>query len=266
VRLFNTKGIDVLAVISRLDTEKHYTYNRNIYAFTEKSQVDIYSVNKTASTGQRLGEAYEQELRRIITTYPITGLTLRGIENVTPANVDLGYANIYCLSCVISYKRANDAYSTSGASITYGNSQANTYYFPNVLNIDYSGTNNDIYDKALGRVGQLPQILGGNSMVITITCDPFLDSKTYTWKRSQTGAKTDTSNIETFIDLWHNAAASSTQKYQTLKTPEFPNGFKVRLGIHPQLDGENQKLTLTFTEYVTANAASLTYKQRLGIP
>jgi hypothetical protein len=82
-----------------------------------------------------------------------------------------------------------------------------------------------------------------------------------TWKRSQTGAKTDQSNWQVFQDIIHEGA--DTEAYQTL-TLEW-GSFKVRLtDMQLGQDGNKGHLTLTFKEY-NSTAANTAYKTRWGI-
>jgi hypothetical protein len=264
--LFNDDlGVDTDLVISigKEPATALTDYNHSTYAFVESVPINIYAVNKTGLTATNLVEQAEQEIRHIITDHPLG--SIRSIQTIKHTPIDLGNCNyLWNTTITIKYTRANDDYVPTLPSLTWGPSASptGTFIFPNCTKITLPNANNDIFTKIPGRIGERLQRLGAKSLEIQLTCNLDMEHSDLSWKRPQTTTpKTDAVNFQVFLDIMHNALS---EEYQTL-TLDW-GSFQVRLtDMQPNLDGDENSITLTFKEYVSANAASLTYQQRFGI-
>lgn len=258
-RLFLTKTVDAVAVISRGSTSTLYTdrlSGHKPYAFEEGVKIEIYAINKSGITASNLAEKYEQEIRRIFTTYDPYS-TVRDLDTIEPSMIDLGYIQMCKTGVTIRYKRPNDDYTNSGVTITYGASQANTFTIPNIIKSNLPLTNNDNFQRMPTRLGQYPFMLGSDSMDLFITVDLSVGN----WLRPQGSAsKTDVFPHQVFLDIMGSAG---TQAYQTLDVGWM--SFAVRLvKLDPVSDGNSHEVTLSFKEY-NATPANTTYTTRWGI-
>jgi hypothetical protein len=264
--LFNaTLGVDIDLVMS-IGEEQTVTED-TIYDLPYKDTVTIpitlSAVNKTGITATNLIEQAEREIQKVLVDHALNiGTTSkRSLSSSKPNRIDLGNGSYLWQKVVIlKYERSNDDHVPTYPTITWG-AAAGTFIFPNVVNKVERYVNNDVYMDIPGRLGSYPQALGSKSLEVELTVDLDTEHTNLTWKRSQTGAKTDQSNWQVFQDIFHEGA--DTEAYQTL-TLEW-GSFKVRL-TNMQLGQDVVKghLTLTFKEYndVAANTA---YKTRWGI-
>jgi hypothetical protein len=263
-QLFTSKSYDAVITIGKDTAEALYTSNRSPYAFIEPVPLTIYAVNKTGLTATNLVEQVEQEIRRIATTYPITtGISIRSIESIkNPEPIDVGGENLWSTTVTLKYKRANDDYTNSGATITWGPSATptGTYTIPNIIEMPEEGTNKDAWLDIPGFNGSPSQGQGSKALDITFSCDLDVGN----WKRPQaSSSKTDKRAHDVIIDIWHNEGL--TQAYHTLTLQTGGPSFNVRLidyKVTPTAQGNI--LTVHFREHRTTSASS-TYSSRLGM-
>jgi hypothetical protein len=274
-RLFLTLDLDVVAVISRKPTTTHYTsvlYNKTAstghkpYAFQEQVQIDIYAVDKTGITAANLTEQYEQEIRRIFTTYDAYS-TVRDLDVISPSLVDLGYGYMHHTAMMIKYKRPNDDYTPAYPTLTWGpsTSPTGTYVYPNSIDESCHGDTSDIWHHPFGSLGDITDNVGDTPLIIKIKSDLDIDSAGYTWLRPQTTTpKTDAMKWKIFLEMKHNGAANSTEPYQTLTLSW--GQFKVRLvSWDINTEGDMTVLYTTFKEYREDSADAETVDERFGI-
>jgi hypothetical protein len=267
--LFNAAlGVDTDLVLS-IGEESTVTED-TIYDLPYKDTVSIpitlYAVNKTGITATNLIEQAEKEIQLVLDEHPlgIGSTSKRSLSSSKPSRVDLGNGTYLWQKVVtIKYERSNDDHVPTLPTLTYSTIAGGpyTFIFPNVIKCTLPNINNDLFMQIPGRLGNIPQSLGSESMEIQLTCDLSMEHTNLTWKRSQTGAKTDAVNFQVFLDIMHSAA--QTQPYMIL-TLDW-GSFNVRLTrMEPSFDGESSHITFTFKEYNDTEADS-NYKTRWGI-
>lgn len=265
-RLFTTKDVDVVAVISRGTTEALYTdklLGRKPYGFNESVKIEICAVNKSGVTATRIVEMYEQEIRRVLTAYDPYA-NVRDLDTISPSMVDLGAGYMYSTAIEVNYKRSNDDYTASLPTITYGDTQASTYYFPNATEIQLRDPDTgDVILTPPGRAGGILQSLGTADIEIEITCDLDIDaSGNKRWKRPQTtGAITDTMKFQVFTDIKWGHKTDSDQVFQNLN---WGGGTTLPVRLI-SIDVNGPMLTLVFRRYTSSDAISGTAKAWYGI-
>jgi hypothetical protein len=264
-RLFLTKDLDAIAVISRKPSTPLYTdklLGRKPYAFNEQIEIEIYSVNKSTVTATRLAESFEQEIRRIYTTYDPYA-NVRDLDTITPKITDLGYGYLYHIAILIEYKRSNDDYTAALPTITYGDTQGSTYTFPNATEIRVRDPDTgDIRLLPPGRIGNITQILGMDDFEVDIVADLDIDaSGNKRWLRPQTsGAITDTVKWQVFTEIKFGGKTDTDQVYQNLNY--CGTTIPVRL-VDFEVDGST--LTVTFRRYSATTGSGSTSKVWYGI-
>jgi hypothetical protein len=267
--LFNAAlGVDTDLVLS-IGEESTVTED-TIYDLPYKDTVSIpitlYAVNKTGITATNLIEQAEREIQKVLVDHALSigSTSKRSLSSSKPNRIDLGNGSyLWSKVVTIKYERSNDDHVPTKPSLTYSTIAGGpyTYIFPNVIKITYPNINNDLFMQIPGRLGNIPQSLGSESMEIQLTCDLDMEHTNLTWKRSQTGAKTDAVNFQVFLDIMHSAA--QTQPYMIL-TLDW-GSFNARLTrMEPAIDGTKGHITLTFKEY-NDTEANTNYKTRWGI-
>ena len=268
-RVFLTNAVDLVFSVGKEQATTKTTYNHYIYAFEESVPITLYAINKSGLTATNLIEQAEQEIRHIVTDYPLG--SVRGISSIKHTPIDLGECTLYSTTVTIKYTRANDEYVPTLPTITWGPSAAptGTFTFPNVISKRERYVANNIYMDMPGRSGSYPQKLGTKSLEVEIICD--LDSEPWSgavtdtkisWKRLQTtGAKVDVSNWQVFQDIWHEGGESEAYQKLTLEW-----GWFYVCMDEPVIsqDGGRTLLTVVFHEY-NASATNTDYRHRLGI-
>ena len=264
-RLFiSDKTLDAAAVISRGTSTTLYTdklLGRKPYAFDETVYIDIYAVHKSSITASNLLEKYEQEIRRILTTYDAYS-SVRDLDSITPEMTDLGYAYLYHTRITVKYKRNNDDYTAALPTITYGDNQGSTYYFPNATEI--SILDPDTGDVKLfppGRIGNILQILGMEDFEVTITCDLDAEPAAKTWKRPQaTTPKTDAVPFQVFQEIKFGGKTDTDQVYQNLN---WGGGTTIPVRL-TAISVNDSTLTVSFRRYSASSGSGGTAKQWYG--
>lgn len=264
-RLFLTKALDAVAVISRGSTNTLYTdwvFGHKPYGFEEQIKIEIYAINKSGVTASNLAEKYEQEIRRIFTAYdPYSNV--RDLETIEPSTVDLGYTLMCKTTINIKYKRANDDYTASYPTITWGSSTSatGTYTWPNVTKFEYRDTNTgEIKILPPGRLGEIRQILGNPDFEIILHSDMSLEPIAKTWKRAQASTKTDDCAWEVFNQIKFDGTTSNTKIYQTFNA-NIGATIPVRIE-NINVDGEN--LAVTLRRYSSTDQSGGTYGAYYG--
>jgi len=264
-RVFTTKTVDAVAVISRGASSVLYTdwvFGHKPYGFEEQVKIDIYAINKTTITASNLAEKYEQEIRRIFTVYDAY-TNVRDIDTVAPSTIDLGYSYLTKTTITIKYKRTNDDYTPTVPSITWGPSSAatGTYILPNVTKLGFVDPDTgDIRVLPPGRVGDILQILGSEDFEVVLTCDLSLGSSK-TWKRPQASTpKTDGVAWQVFNDIKFGGKIDSTKIYQTFN---YGGGATIPIRLTSiEVDGET--LTVHLKRYSSADQSAGTYAAYYG--
>ena len=266
-QLFLTLDYDGVMSIDKRSATQLTTYNNYPYAFIETVPITCTAVDKAGLTATNLLEQMEQEIRHVCTNHPIG--SIRSISSTEYKSTDIGGTRLWETTVTIKYTRANDDYVPTHPHITWGPSAAptGTYIFPNCTQIRYPNGVPDIKLLPPGRVGNIHQIMGDTSFVVELTCDLDVEHSDLTWKRTQTGGKTDKFNWQVFADIKHNAGIiAGNQPYQTLTLSANGPSFKVRLvDFTPIENGNRHTLTATFEEYVSADQSGSTYTTRWGI-
>lgn len=264
-RLFLIKTLDAVAVISRKSSTPLYTdklLGRKPYAFNEEVVIEINAVNKSTITATNLAEKFENEIKRIFTTYDATA-NVRDLDTITPALTDLGYGYLFHTAIVVEYKRCNDDYSAALPTITYGDNQGTTYYFPNATDIKIIDPDTgDAHIVLPGRLGDYLQNLGGADFEVQITCDIDIDASNKTWKRPQASTpKTDTVNWQVLSEIKFGNKSDAQQVYQNLN---WGGGTTIPVRL-VDLQVNNSTVTVTFRRYSATNGASGTNGAWWGI-
>ena len=269
-REFSTVGVDAIAYIEQASGKARTTHDHYPYAFDESATIRICAIDKTNITATRLVEEFEQAIRDVATDHPVG--SIRSIESIANTPEDIGGVILYSRTLTISYARANDDYTPSYPTITWGPSASptGTFTFPNATHISPPLKADDAWLKPPGFSGSLNQALGSGPIEIEVTCDLDMEPAAKTWRRPQTTApKTDGSNYDIFLDLIHNEGINQAYHTLTLQTNVAAASimtFKVRLvSMAPDLSGEGNKVTLLFREYMTGTASGQTIAQRFGI-
>lgn len=264
-RLFLTKALDAVAVISRGASNVLYTdwvFGHKPYGFEEAVKIEICAVNKDGVTASNLVEKFEQEIRRIFTAYdPYSNV--RDLDTIEPTTVDLGYTQMCKTTVNIRYKRCNDDYTPTTPTITWGPSAAptGTYTFPNITNFQLRDPDTgDVRILPPGRIGDLLQILGSSDFDIVLTCDLSVEPAAKTWKRAQASTKTDVFGWQVFEDIKFGGKTDATKIYQTFNYGGSAS-IPVRV-IDVSVDGE--VLTVALKRYSSSSGSGGTYSAWYG--
>jgi hypothetical protein len=262
-REFIDNDLDAIACVTASDGKPVSGIDKKPYAFEESALIKLRTTDKSGIVGRTLIEKFEQAIRHVATDHPLGSIRqLSVIRHPDPD--DKGGCRIYQTDIQLRYKRANDDYLPTVPSLTYSTIAGGpyTFIFPNCLKISLPNINNDLFMQMPGRLGNIPQALGSESMELQLTCDLDMEPHGLTWKRSQTGVKTDSVNFQVFLDIMHSAAQSEPYMILTLDW----GSFNVRLTkMEPGYDGDANTMTLTFKEY-NDTEADTNYKTRWGIP
>jgi hypothetical protein len=255
---------DVLYCVDNAKTTPLYHEDASIFGYVEKVPITIAVLQKYSQDDtQGVLWAAEDALRTVCKDHPLG--SRRQLDMVEDTTVRLGSYNMVMRKFTLSYKRSSE-YTPSYPRITWGPSAAptGTYIFPNAYDFTPSLTTKDYWDNTPAMVGDSVQPLGSKALEVSFTCDLDIEPDALTWKRSQTGAKTDATKWDIFTDLWHNEGID--QAYHTLTLQSGGPSFSVRLfSAVPNYNGDKSQVRVTFREYRTTDASGLTYSQRLGI-
>lgn len=265
-QVFLTKNVDGIFSIGKEPVQALYTHDHYPYAFIESVPISCYTVNKAGLTATNLLEQMEQEIRHVATDHPLGSIrSIDVIRHPTPENI--GGVMLYSSTVTIRYLRANDDYTPTYPTITYGDSQASTYTFPNVTSISISDPDTgDAYLLPPSRIGAITQILGMDNFEVTLTCDLNVENSALTWKRPQaTSPKLDSVEEQVFREIKFGGKTDSDQAYQNLNLG-YGAVLPVRLtNINVDRSGENAVLQVTFRRYSSSDGSSGTYKAWYGL-
>ncbi len=118
--VFDTKNIDGIYSVGTPTSNALPDWRGYIYAYDEEIPIEIFTCDKTGITGTNLRWSMENELRRIVQTYPLYGLygTYRTISRMAENEQDMGGWKLYSVKYLVPYLRANDDY-TSTVTLSY---------------------------------------------------------------------------------------------------------------------------------------------------
>jgi hypothetical protein len=397
-QIFLTKAVDLVFSVGKENAVPKQNAFHYPYAFEESVPITVCAIDKAGITATNLNEQAEQEIRRIVSTYPLG--SIREITSSKPAEIDLGETKLYTQTVTISYTRVNDDYTptypvfdygiafiyegdrvsggsegtwtlsagagstctqtitsdnnlylnqtvfgadsstingtnlalsytttykkvrwrykTSGAAtakivLTFSDASTQTvlaesvsgtftmgtetittgktvdhitlyacdgvgtvtydfveiytgsYILPNCTVIEPPVMVNDALIEIPGRVGSVNQVLGSQSMEVTMECDLDMEPAALTWKRPQTTAgKTDVNNQDVLLELHHRGSFYENWTWLDIGNPAMQ--FKARLiEMHPSYTGESGKVRLKWREYRHGGASGETASERFGL-
>lgn len=107
-RVFLDKAVDGIISIGQANSSGIVDSDHFPYAYEEKVPVTFATVDKAGITGIKLLGKMEEELRRILETYPIvTGVpaSLRRITGDVPKTQRIGSFYLFSVEYTVSYKR-----------------------------------------------------------------------------------------------------------------------------------------------------------------
>jgi hypothetical protein len=107
-RVFITKAVDVILSVGKTAAKAKPDYIHKPYAFEETVPIDICAVDKAGLTATNVVEQAEQEIRHVLTDY-YAG-SIRSIESVKHAPVDIGEMLMWKTTVTVKYTRPNDEY------------------------------------------------------------------------------------------------------------------------------------------------------------
>lgn len=264
----NYNDVDLIFAIDKGNSTPMYDAYRDPYGTDEEVIIRTFAINKTGLTAINLLDQAYAELKEIFSdiTHNASG-TFRGITRTALKPEDLGGMTLYSEEITIRYERPNDDYTPTYPTITYGDSQASTYTFPNVTSIRYNDPDSgDAYILPPGRIGEITQILGMENFEIELTCDLTISPSGVTWLRPQaTTPKTDIVPEQVFREIKFGGKTDSDQEYQNLNLG-YGTVIPVRLiSIDVENADNDSILQLTFKRYSATDGASGTYKTWYGI-
>lgn len=102
------EDIDVIFCIDKKVAKPRETQDHSIYAFDETVPITVYAIDKTGLTATNIIEQAEQEIRHIVTDYPLG--SIRRIGSTDPTFQELGATKLWQTTVTIEYRRANDDY------------------------------------------------------------------------------------------------------------------------------------------------------------
>jgi hypothetical protein len=117
-QVFLTKAGDLVFSVGKENAVPKQNAFHYPYAFEESVPITVAAVNKAGITATNLIEQAEQEIRRIVSTYPMG--SIREIASSTPQEIDLGETRLYTQKVTIRYTRVNDDYTPTYPAFDYG--------------------------------------------------------------------------------------------------------------------------------------------------
>jgi hypothetical protein len=254
-QVFGSSGLNVDLAIAIGDprTTPHLNYLHVPYKYEEVTPLTLAAKNKSGLTAVKLLWKAEQELREIAEA---NGGYLRHIRSTRPSRLDLGSYLLHQVEVELAYVRSSEVTPTTPLVIV----SAANFIFPNITNISLNGESVDANILLPSRLSSYTQALGDNDLEITLTCDMSSSPTSLTWLRPQaTTPKTDKVPYQFILDL-RQALADGTAS--TTLNMGWGSTLSVRMASH-NINGDI--LTVTFREYRTSSATSLTSKARWGI-
>lgn len=261
-QVFLTKNVDGIFSIGKEPVQALYTHDHYPYAFIESVPISCYTVNKAGLTATNLLEQMEQEIRHVATDHPLGSIrSIDVIRHPTPENI--GGITLWSFTIVIRYKRFNDDYANSGVSITYGDSQASTYTFPNVTSLSLKDPDTgDVRLFPIGRIGNVTQNLCMEDYEIILTGDLDVAPSTVTWERPQaTTPKTDSVPWQVFAEIKFGNKYDNDQTFQNLNV--FGANIPVRITDFSVEEIDEKKVTVSFRRFSATTGTA--YKTWYGL-
>lgn len=117
-QVFLTKAVDLAFSVGKENAVPKQNAFHYPYAFEETVPITVAAVNKAGITATNLIEQAEQEIRRIVSTYPMG--SIREIASSAPQEIDLGETKLYMQTVTIRYTRVNDDYTPTYPAFDYG--------------------------------------------------------------------------------------------------------------------------------------------------
>jgi len=116
--VFDTKAVDGVVAVGTPDTEPLLDHRGYIYAYREQVPLEIFTCDKSGVTGTNLRWSIENELRRIVETYPLG--SYRTLRRMSDAERDMGGWKLYSVRYVLDYTRVSDDYAPTAPTFTHG--------------------------------------------------------------------------------------------------------------------------------------------------
>jgi hypothetical protein len=121
IRLLYDKAIDGAFTIDTPETKPLWTFNHQTYAYTATVPINIWTLDTTRQTGEKMRNSMEQELRRIVeTNFGGSFGVLRRFQKISPGSVDMGGWKLYGAKYILEYKYANPNYTPTVPTVDYG--------------------------------------------------------------------------------------------------------------------------------------------------
>jgi hypothetical protein len=117
-KLLLDSGVDLLFSVAKSTMTPEEDAFFYIYKYRESVPITVYAINKSGLTATNLLDQAEEEIRRIVTTYPIG--SIRKISRGETHKVEQDGLRLYSATITIEYTRTNDNYAPTKPNITYG--------------------------------------------------------------------------------------------------------------------------------------------------
>ncbi len=260
-REFTLLGNELVCAVDIEQSTPEYTADlgdgRKPYKFNETCTITNTAIDTATLTATNILESFEQAIRDVATDYPKPIGNIYGIRSTKPDRVNIGGAWLWQNTITIEYTRANDDFSSSYPTITWGAGSppySGTFTIPNVINVRKKGTIKDFWPDVPSYSGSEAQGMGSGPFEVTLICDLEFGN----WKRTL-----DKIDGQVFFDLWHNEGID--QDYHILALSAHGPVITVRVVDEPQIENTEagSRLTVTFREQRNDSASDQTLAQRL---
>jgi hypothetical protein len=120
-RVFDTKGVELVFSIEYAGKTPLLDFQKRIYAYTETVKIHINAVDKSGLTALNLIDKAVQEIEKELNTYGYTAGSIRSLKTYTESSSNLSNGQrLYGAIVELTYKRANEAYTATYPTITWG--------------------------------------------------------------------------------------------------------------------------------------------------